>query len=173
MTAAQKKSLLSKFTWEGDFVCVQKGRINAYVQANPRVRARLQTLNRQLMPYDFHFGYRVFDEIISFLASAEDNGLFQDFDGRHSALDAAILMKVLPKFHGARGKLEAPLKEILSWCLNPDAPDPIQINQVLNQVDNDTLLHELESLRFVFPNTAQRVSRLLWSLYTTGFAAFG
>jgi hypothetical protein len=36
-------------------------------------------------------------------------GFFDDFgpDGLDAAFDAAVLMKVLPKFHGTRGKLRA------------------------------------------------------------------
>ena len=79
-----------------------------YVTTHPEIRDRLQTLKDLLRPHDLHFGYRVFDEIVAFLAAAESNKLYDDLDGFEAAFDAAVLMKVLPKFHGSRGRLEAP-----------------------------------------------------------------
>jgi hypothetical protein len=35
------------------------------------------------------------------------------------AKDLAVLMKVLPKVHGPRAKLEKPLVEVLKWCQIP------------------------------------------------------
>ena len=54
-------------------------------------------MNDQLRPYHLHFGYCVFDEIVAFVISAKENKLYAD---RDAAFDAAVLMKVLPKFHG-------------------------------------------------------------------------
>ncbi len=43
-------------------------------------------------------------------------------------------MKVLPKFHGGRSKLEAPLRAVLAWCVDPEQPATQQVAEVLERV---------------------------------------
>jgi 5-methylcytosine-specific restriction endonuclease McrBC GTP-binding regulatory subunit McrB len=84
------------------------------------MKEALNNLNRTLQPYDLHFGYRVLDEIALFVQNAKNA---PDVVGRlneDEALDYAVLMKVLPKFHGPRQKLEKPLRELLRWAQNRD-----------------------------------------------------
>jgi 5-methylcytosine-specific restriction endonuclease McrBC GTP-binding regulatory subunit McrB len=84
----------------------------------------LKELNQILQPYDLHFGYRVLDEIALFIKYATDpSDEVKKLVGKLSpekALDFAVLMKVLPKFHGPRQKLEKPLWLVLNWCLRND-----------------------------------------------------
>ena len=110
---------------------------------------------------------------MSFLDAAERNGLFADL-GDGAAFDAAVLMKVLPKFHGSRGKLEAPLRAVLAWCVDPDAPAQDAIADALRQIEaGDDVGDVLSRITFRYPVTAERARRMLRSLYTDGFAAFG
>lgn len=106
-------------------------------------KAKLKELNDTLQPYDLHFGYRVMDEIALFVQNAT-----QALDGvgkldeneemaKDKALDYAVLMKVLPKFHGPRQKLETPLREVLRWAAKGNAPKwvkdtskPITLEQI-------------------------------------------
>ena len=106
-----------------------------------------------------HFGYRVFDEIIMFLKNAEENHM-------ENAFDQAVLMKVLPKFHGSRGKLAKPLESVLKWC---------DIQKSGENAAKYIIDPELDFLTnsWRFPATAQRVVRMLQSLQSTGFASFG
>ena len=100
-------------------------------------KAELEKLNRTLQPYDLHFGYRVLDEIALFVQNAKNA---PDVVGRlneDEALDYAVLMKVLPKFHGPRQKLEKPLREVLKWAAKGNAPEwvkdtskPITLEQI-------------------------------------------
>ena len=64
-----------------------------------------------------HFGYRVFAEIMAFVDLGMKNELFNGFNESTDTLvttfDAAVLMKVLPKFHGSRARLEGPLTKVL------------------------------------------------------------
>ena len=169
-----QRALLHQFTDNGRFRRVDKARIAGHVAAHPRVRDELQRLNAQLQRFSMHFGYRVFDEIVSFLAAAEQNGLFADMGGASEAFDAAVLMKVLPKFHGSRGKLEAPLRAILGWCLNPAAPAGEAIAKELEHVESGLdAVTRLSSLHYAYQRTAERVIRMLHALYTDGFASFG
>ncbi|MDQ3328502.1 MAG: hypothetical protein M3506_08280, partial [Chloroflexota bacterium] len=168
------QQLLRAFTQDATFERVDKGTIAAFVAEHPEVRGRLQNLNNLLTPHDMHFGYRVFDEIVTFLSAAEQNEMFAEESGADPALDAAVLMKVLPKFHGSRGKLEAPLCAVLAWCLNPDVPDPVQIDGALSNVeDANQATAKLAGLEYTHRRTATRAVRMLRALYTDGFAAFG
>ena len=173
----ERRTLLRDFTFDGEFTgCgyVDKQYIAKYLSNHPQVRTRLQTLNDLLRPYDLHFGYRVFDEILWFLDAAEYNKLFADLGDYEAALDAAVLMKVLPKFHGSRGKLEAPLRAVLAWCIDPDAPAQDAITDALRQIEaGDDVGDVLSRITFRYPVTAERARRMLRALYTDGFAAFG
>ena len=112
----------------------------------------------------------MFDEIVSFIVSAEANDLYPD---RDVAFDAAVLMKVLPKFHGLRGKLEEPLKRVLAWCLLPDDPDYETVDQVLKQADDtDAAIRALNGQPYQYKRTAAKACRMLRELYTSGFASF-
>jgi 5-methylcytosine-specific restriction endonuclease McrBC GTP-binding regulatory subunit McrB len=168
------RQLLTAFTQDGTFERVDKGTIAAFVADHPEVRDHLQSLNNLLKPHDMHFGYRVFDEIVTFLSAADQNDMFVDEEGDDPALDAAVLMKVLPKFHGSRGKLEAPLRAVLAWCLNPEIPDRVRIDGALAKIeDADHATASLKGLPFAHPRTAARTIRMLRALYTDGFTAFG
>ena len=79
----------------------------------------LNQLNKALKPYDLHFGYRVIDEIALFFKNAKGSwraGVVEfennndENNINNEIFDLALLMKVLPKFHGNRKKLEEPPK---------------------------------------------------------------
>jgi len=174
LTDAERQALLKQFSRDGKFALVEKAVIAAYITTHPEIRNRLQTLNDLLHPYNLHFGYRVFDEIVAFLAAAEENDLYANLGGMEAAFDAAVLMKILPKFHGSRGKLERPLQAILAWCVNPEIPDLASVRQELERIDSTADLEPVwGKLTFRLSSTARRVQRMMGSLYTTGFAAFG
>ncbi len=176
--AFDPQAMLRNFSFDGRFVHLDKRAIAAFVAAHPEIRTQLHRLNQALQPYDLHFGYRVFDEIIAFLLSAEHNGLYEELGGLPAALDAAVLMKVLPKFHGGRSKLEAPLRAVLAWCVDPDQPATQRVATVLDHAlrGNDDLGIALNQVLITLaprmPQTATKVRRMLGHLYTTGFAAF-
>jgi hypothetical protein len=81
-------------------------------------------------------------------------------------------MKVLPKFHGSRGRLEAPLSAVLAWCVNPGAPDIKAVEDALRDAGPDETVRQAVASS-LYPKTAKRVQRMLSRLYTDGFAAFG
>jgi hypothetical protein len=173
---------LPLFTRSGRFGIIDKDEIRAFVTTHPEVRVRLRALNQLLQPFDLHFAYRVFDEIVAFCANAEANGLWADLGGLDAAFDCAVLMKVLPKFHGPRGKLQDPLRHVLAWAL-----DPANAEATLDQIARDTkdaaaclvLRQHLDahlageaSGPYKAPNTARKAVRMLQSLHTVGFASF-
>ena len=170
----KRLGLLDAFTLDGTFARVEKEAIAAHVEANPELRDVLQTLNERLATHGLHFGYRVFDEIVAFAAAAEKSGVFSQIPGADPALDSAVLAKVLPKFHGARSKLEAPLKALLAWCRDPLSPNVESIEQLLQGKHTaDEMVAALSDGQYLFPRTAHRALAMLRDLYTEGFAAFG
>jgi 5-methylcytosine-specific restriction enzyme B len=170
-----RRSLLDDFSRQGHYAQIEKAEVAGYVKNHSGLRDKLQVLNRSLQPFDLHFGYRVFDEIAAYLANAEMNGLYRGLSPAADPFDAAVLMKVLPKFHGSRSKLEEPLKILLAWCLNPLAPELNRIEEVINDQQSSvgSLIQKLGNLPYFLPYTAGRVIRMIRALYTTGFAAFG
>ena len=169
-----RRALLDAFTRGGRCERVEKAAIAEYVAAHPEVRVRLQRLNALLRPHGLHFGYRVFDEVVTFLAIAGENGMFAGLGGQAAALDAAVLMKVLPKFHGSRARLEPPLRDLLAWCANPDAPDTASIATALDAAEvGDGIAPVLDVSGYACPRTAERALRMLRTLHIDGFAAFG
>ncbi|MFA0777112.1 MAG: hypothetical protein PVTTEEND_000826, partial [Candidatus Fervidibacter sp.] len=88
------------------------------------------------------------------------------------ALDHAVLMKVLPKFHGPRQRLERPLREVLRWAAKDDAPK--WVKETNEAVNLETIAEALRNWKahFRYPNTAKKVLQMLRQLYETGFASF-
>lgn len=175
MSADQSVSLLHGFTRGGHYAQIDKTNIADYLLRTPDLRSRLGNLNAILQPFDLHFGYRVLDEITAFLANAESSGFYDELFEEDDPFDAAILMKVLPKFHGSRTKLEDPLKEVLAWCIDPLEPNIKRIDEI-TQNGSETIKNIIQGLNeqtYQYPHTARRVIRMLRSLYTTGFASFG
>ena len=128
-----------------------------------------------------HFGYRVFDEIMQFAHHAEANGLFADAD---DAFDHAVLMKVLPKFNGSRGKLQHALFDLIHWCRTTTALDSetrsgyeSQFAQLLDDGKSfsDVVISQADAVEdnWRYPATARRAALMMQELYTDGFASFG
>ena len=106
-----KKELKRDFINSGDYTSIIKD--EEFLEIAGRYHDDLQYLN-SLLPDSLKFGYRVFDEVISFVYNSE-NSIFQFSDG-NEAFDLAIKMKVLPKFHGTRHKLEKVLDDIFEFA---------------------------------------------------------
>jgi hypothetical protein len=90
---------------------------SAIKELSDTIKNEINPLNQILQPYDLHFGYRVLDEIALFIKYAINAPEGVGKLTLEDALDFAVLMKVLPKFHGPRQKLERPLWLVLNWCL--------------------------------------------------------
>jgi len=171
----QRTLLFQNFSRGGIFAQLEKNEIYDLLRNDADLRNELTQLYDRLKPFDLHFGYRVVDEICEFLINADQSGFFESLGEDQYALDAAVLMKVLPKFHGSRTKLEEPLKEVLSWCLSPKDAGEQRVKNLMQASGTSisALIAGLTELPYQYPNTAHRVIRMIRSLYTTGFAAFG
>ncbi len=109
--------------------------------------------------HNLHFGYRVANEIARFICHAGDSIQHFQID---DALDIQFLQKILPKFHGTRGKLEKPLMDIFKFCCDID--DEVDINVYLDSQDR------IADVRF--PRTGKKVAIMIKDLQSQGYTSF-
>jgi 5-methylcytosine-specific restriction protein B len=133
-----KRKLKKDFINDGFYTQITKDEI--FVEIAQQYHDDLEQIN-ELLPSALKFGYRVFDEIISFIYNSE-NSLFPFLDSRE-AFDFAIKMKVLPKFHGTRDKLEKVFDDMIEFA------------------ENNGLLH-----------TTEKLSKMRESLQMMGYTSF-
>jgi energy-coupling factor transporter ATP-binding protein EcfA2 len=164
-TTEERRALLQLFTREGRFARQAKSEITEYLQQDSTPRGRLQTLNDLLRPHGLHFGYRTFDEIVWFLQASTQNRFLDN----EAAFDVAVQAKILAKFHGSRSRLDAPLRALLAWCLNPDAPDVSAIERAMQNPDAVVQ----SQLPFRLPQTGQSACCMWRALQNDGYAVFG
>jgi 5-methylcytosine-specific restriction protein B len=149
---------------------------------DPRFLSWLGTLNQSLRPSGFHFGYRVRDEIARFVGYAMTSPLADGFcehsdDVFVGACDAAVLMKVLPKFHGPKAKLTEPLECVLAWALDPGSPEVnrARVEEAFRTGSFPALLSaslQSDHGRPLLPRVAEKTVRMLADLRLTGFTSF-
>ena len=118
---AEKQLVLRHFArdaplWNAHSGFDLKNTVVLWVEAHPEVRMWLQDLNEKLADHELAFGFRVFDEIATFCAVGEGNGLWSDWN---TLFDWAVALKIGSRFRGSRSRLEDPLRDFLSWCQNP------------------------------------------------------
>lgn len=76
--------------------------------------SHLRTVHGLLSEAGLEFGHRVFYEAIRFSAMLESAGSPDPLE----ALDLQVMQKVLPRMHGSRRRLEAPLCAVAKFCLD-------------------------------------------------------
>ena len=163
------------FKRRGRFGLPDKSTIRDFTEKHPKITTILQALNARLVLHGLGFGFRVFDEIVAFmdnvLASPWRDG-FGNSEGEilAASLDAAVCMKVMPKFHGPTGKLAEPLLGVLTWAENPEAPTEDRFESLREQWVEGKLATDFATYRYC--QTARKVGRMLQALRSTGFASF-
>jgi hypothetical protein len=88
------------------------------VEAGPTYSERLTNFHALLERYHLHFGYRVIDEITTFVALARQC-VGDDQASLATAFDLAVCQKVLPKLNAGR-ELDEPLRRLLAFMIDPD-----------------------------------------------------
>lgn len=135
---------------------------NDYASAKnlaPDLEGYLLDLLDILRHYHLHFGYRVINEISCFVRHANTSLKSFNLD---ETMDVQIIQKVLPKFHGTRGKLEEPLKRLYAFCYaGEDNIDGFTFDRV---ADYDGTAR--------FPRSAQKLSRMIGNLNAQGYTSF-
>jgi len=123
----------------------------------------IEELLNRLKEYNLHFGYRVVNEMSRFVWLSKDF-LGDEFDLEES-FDIQILQKILPKFHGTQGKLEQPLRDLLSFCFGQAVPGENLIDEMIQKADG---LDE----EAVYPRSAKKIAQMLKNLQTQGYTSF-
>lgn len=131
-----------------DFV----NKTNSQVEKDEKNKDVLLSFFKELKKVNAEFGYRTVNEISRYLHFA-DGDLEDD-----SAIDTAILQKLLPKLHGSRKKLVPVLTSLWKLCLK---------NGIIKEIDA-----EFDATDFKYPESAEKIQRMYHAVVDNGFTSF-
>ncbi len=174
------KTIKKDFTNKGEFATINIEKISQFLstqstqsnqsnQSDQYYVKKLDEINEILKKYNLYFGYRVFNEIIMFLYNCE-NSIFCKCD-KDEAFDLAIKMKILPKFHGTRQKLENPIIELID-NLKKESNLEQKIDDLKNNIEKNGIPKIDELKDFKYKHTLHKLLELLYKLKTQGFTSF-
>ncbi|MBO7587418.1 MAG: AAA family ATPase [Bacteroidales bacterium] len=135
-----------------DFV----NKANSQVEKDEKNKDVLLSFFKELKKVNAEFGYRTVNEISRYLHFAE--GDLED----DSAIDTAILQKLLPKLHGSRKKLVPTLTALWDICLN---------NGNTTKIDTETEKLNFQE-GFKYPESAEKIKRMYDAVIDNGFTSF-
>ncbi len=183
-----RATLLEDLRRGGRFMAFEKGEVREAVKAlrGAGYWEILVRLNEVLRPHDLHFGYRVVDEIAMFFKNAKESQAkgIVSFESDDEVFDLAVLMKILPKFHGSMEKLERPLLLVLAMAREGELSEDIETldtEHLFRKVLGEDTLNKgevvVKALRegtsnYRFKHTARKALRMLRQLYESNFASF-
>lgn len=129
----------------------------------------LVRLNELLVEHDQHSGYRTLNDVALFVRDAL-NWISDDASVAAAAVDAAVLQKVLPKFHGWTTDRGGLLAVLLAWSLDGDV-DPHAMTtdstaplMARVHVDTRDRATHADGRPAAMPRTAGRLVRMLRAL---------
>ena len=131
-----------------DFV----NKAKSQVEKDEKNKDVLLSFFTELKKVNAEFGYRTVNEISRYLHFS-DGELTAD-----SAIDTAILQKLLPKLHGSRKKLVPVLTSLWQLCLN---------NGIAKEIDA-----EFSATDFKYPESAEKIQRMYKAVVDNGFTSF-
>ena len=135
-----------------DFV----NKANSQVEKDEKNKDVLLSFFKELKKVNAEFGYRTVNEISRYLHFADGN---LDSD---TAIDTAILQKLLPKLHGSRKKLVPTLTALWDICLNDGNTTKIEAEpEEINFQDG-----------FKYPESAEKIKRMYDAVIDNGFTSF-
>lgn len=143
-----------------------------------KLRDTIVTLHELLEADQRHFGYRVANEIARFvlLAREQSDGQAETLS---TALDLAILEKVLPKFHGTQQELGSVLVSLFDFAVFGERRDTMIDTGFIEQawtVRRDRLVPgpntQEQYHKPALPHTAAKVWTMLRRLRQQGFTSF-
>lgn len=128
--------------------------------AGGELRQQVIDINAILTDEHRHFGYRVANEIGRFvlLAAQQTSGS----EALRTALDLALLQKVLPKLHGTQQELEDLLHRLYAYA----------VKGVAEGVDIGPELAATEQTSTILPRFASKLRRMIRRLEQNGFTSF-
>lgn len=154
--------------------------VNNFISLYPNEYSRLLLIFSRMKKYNMQFGYRVMNEISSYVMNAVHYSKNKECVAH--ALDLQIVQKILPKLHGSYEKLWSPLVEILCCCLQETKEWNAQmslsdisesISEHIREKVNCTELSAIQlKMTFVFSKSAAKILDMLFDLEEQGFATF-
>jgi 5-methylcytosine-specific restriction protein B len=134
---------------------------NTYSEATA-LDEHLRRLHALLAVHDLEFGHRVFYEANRFAALHAAAG---DMDAQR-ILDRILMQKILPRLHGSRRKLEAPLLSLAHFAFYGPTLS-------LNETDTAKLkVEDLNSADAVLMHSFDKIRRMIRGLRANQFASF-
>jgi 5-methylcytosine-specific restriction endonuclease McrBC GTP-binding regulatory subunit McrB len=114
-----------------------------------------------LSKYNLHFGYRVINEVASFILNT------QKYCEQHpqlidQAVDRQLVQKILPKLNGTQSKLDECVRELLALLSTGNSGPPMDAEEVQRLVTAQTR----------FPLASEKLKRMSRELTLNGFANF-
>lgn len=131
-----------------DFV----NKAKSQVEKDEKNKDVLLSFFKELKKVNAEFGYRTVNEISRYLYFS-DGELSAD-----SAIDTAILQKLLPKLHGSAKKLKKVLEPMWQLCLKDGIAK--EIDAEFNKDD------------FKYPESAEKIQRMYHAVVDNGFTSF-
>jgi len=131
-----------------DFVTKAKSQ----VEKDEKNKDVLLSFFKELKKVNAEFGYRTVNEISRYLHFS-DGELSAD-----SAIDTAILQKLLPKLHGSRKKLVPVLTSMWQLCLK---------DGIAKEIDAEFIKND-----FKYPESAEKIQRMYNAVVDNGFTSF-
>ena len=125
---------------------------NSQVEKDEKNKDVLLSFFKELKRVNAEFGYRTVNEISRYLHFADGN-LEDD-----SAINTAILQKLLPKLHGSRKKLVPVLSSLWNLCLK---------NGITKEINA-----EFSAADFKYHESAEKIQRMYHAVVDNGFTSF-
>lgn len=135
----------------------------AFAAAPEKFKTVVNDLLGILQPFNLHFGYRVINEMALFMQHTA-GFIGQGNDIITDAIDIQLVQKVLPKFNGAFGKLDKPLRSLIAYLQNDDSIKP-----------EDVTIERLDAIAAggtAYPETLKKLIAMYRSLAVNGFASY-
>jgi hypothetical protein len=148
------------FTYSGDlmaFVSEQSEQSNPY-------QKQLLEFFKALQPIGAEFGYRTANEMNRLISFLEIFGL----EKSESALDVAVMQKLLPKLHGSRTKLNKVLPILASFCFKSCTTD--QAKTFLDEFKQEGKLKS--ETKPILPLSFTKIARMYAAAQENGFASY-
>jgi 5-methylcytosine-specific restriction enzyme B len=133
--------------------------VKAQALAEGDYTAALKTVHAILSRHELQFGYRVIDEVSTFVGHVLDKAEGDPATNLRLAFDLQLKQKVIPKLSGGR-ELEQPLAELLAFCAD-GKEHPV--------IDPGATAGEATEAAARYPQSARKLRRMLRRLRDTGF----
>jgi 5-methylcytosine-specific restriction protein B len=122
----------------------------------------------ELQKLGAEFGYRTANEMIRLIHHLDTLGL--DATKKESALDVAVMQKMLPKLNGSRSKLSKVLPILASFCIKDK--DVETAKQLLESFKSERKLNEKQYGELTLPLSFIKIARMYTNAIENGFASY-